>query len=234
MQLKFFHDVKCIIFIIEVLLLSPFINNFFGIILTYLTNHDILYHKSHWTCRLIANLLQKWLVITVRPTTSVRKNPRKKLPPCNTPDHFAAVSPRQNSSPAAERHFSFSGQYLENFMSRPDVIPTFRQRRCTNRGRNFVRSKRWPHYMSSTTSTYFCVLTIRKHLLKLRFERSGRGQEPSRGHKFSIFENVVLHRDFTSSMRLHFRSDLVGACLPQTLLMVRTWRCEQQRRVVLT
>ena len=65
---------------------------------------------------------------------------------------------------------------------------------------------------------FFCVLTIRKHLLKMRFERSGRGQEPSRGHKFSILENVVLHRDFTSSMRLHFRSDLVGACLPQTLL----------------
>jgi hypothetical protein len=72
--------------------------------------------------------------------------------------------------------------------------------------------------MSSITSTYFCVLTIRKHLLMKRFERSGRGQEPSRGHKFSILENVVLHWDFTSSMRLHFRSDLVGACLPQTLL----------------
>ena len=67
--------------------------------------------------------------------------------------------------------------------------------------------------MSSTTSTYFCVLTIRKHLLKMRFERSGRGQEPSRGHKFSILENVVFHRDFTSTMRLHFRSDLVGVAL---------------------
>ena len=52
----------------------------------------------------------------------------------------------------------------------------------------------------------------------MRFERSGGEQEPSRGHKFSILENVVFHRDFTSSMRLHFRSDLVGACLPQTLL----------------
>ena len=96
-------------------------------------------------------------------------------------------------------------------------------------------------------STYFCVLTIRKHLLNLsglapsicyrrpfcrlkaparlsllrcasqtrsmRFERSGRGQEPSRGHKFSILENVVLHWDFTSAMRLHFRSDLVGVAL---------------------
>ena len=65
---------------------------------------------------------------------------------------------------------------------------------------------------------FFCVLTILKHLLKMRFERSGRGQEPSRSHKFSILENVVLHWDFTSAMRLHFRSDLVGACLPQTLL----------------
>ena len=52
----------------------------------------------------------------------------------------------------------------------------------------------------------------------MRFERSGGEQEPSRGHKFSILENVVFHRDFTSTMRLHFRSDLVGACLPQTLL----------------
>ena len=52
----------------------------------------------------------------------------------------------------------------------------------------------------------------------MRFERSGGEQEPSRGHKFSILENVVFHRDFTSSMRLHFRCDLVGACLPQTLL----------------
>ena len=78
------------------------------------------------------------------------------------------------------------------------------------------------HTRAVELSTYFCVLTIRKHLLMKRFERSGRGQEPSRGHKFSILENVVLHRDFTSAMRLHFRSDLVGACLPQTLLMVRT------------
>ena len=68
----------------------------------------------------------------------------------------------------------------------------------------------------------FCALTIRKQLPRNGFERSGRGQEPSRGHKFSILENVLSIRDFTSAMHLHFRSDLVGACLPQTLLMVRT------------
>ena len=82
-----------------------------------------------------------------------------------------------------------------------------------NRGRNFVRGKRRPPYMSSTTFTCFCASTIRKHLPKVDFERSGREQEPSRGHKFSILENVVLHWDFTSAVRLHFRSDLVGVAL---------------------
>ena len=67
--------------------------------------------------------------------------------------------------------------------------------------------------MSRDLLLIFCVLTIRKQLPGNDFERSGRGQEPSRGHKFSILENVVLHRDFTSTMRLHFRSDLVGVAL---------------------
>ena len=119
--------------------------------------------------------------------------------------------------------FLFRGRlHLENFMSRPNVIPALQSTPLQNRGRNFVRGKRRPPYMSSTTFTCFCALTIRKHLPKVDFERSGRGQEPSRGHKFSILENFLSIRDFTSAMRLHFRSDLVGACLPQTLLMVRT------------
>ena len=69
------------------------------------------------------------------------------------------------------------------------------------------------HTRAAELSTYFCVLTIRKHLPKVDFERSGRGQEPSRGHKFSILENFLSIRDFTSAMRLHFRSDLVGVAL---------------------
>ena len=72
--------------------------------------------------------------------------------------------------------------------------------------------------MSRAPLLIFCVLTIRKHLLKMRFERSGRGQESSRGHKFSILENFLSIRDFTSSTHVSFRSALVGACLPQTLL----------------
>ena len=59
--------------------------------------------------------------------------------------------------------------YLENFISRPSVIPTFCQRRCTNRGRNFVRSKRWSPYMSSTTSTYFSRLNNSETITQKRF-----------------------------------------------------------------
>ena len=67
--------------------------------------------------------------------------------------------------------------------------------------------------MSSTTSTYFCVLTIRKQLPEMRFERSGRVQEPSRGHKFFILENFLSIRDFTSQTLASFPSDLVGVAL---------------------
>ena len=67
--------------------------------------------------------------------------------------------------------------------------------------------------MSRDLLLIFCVLTIRKHLLKIGFERSGRGQEPSRGHKFSILENFLSIRDFTSQTLASFPSDLVGVAL---------------------
>ena len=67
--------------------------------------------------------------------------------------------------------------------------------------------------MSRIPLLIFCALTIRKHLLKIRFERSGRGQEPSRGHKFSILENFLSIRDFTSQTLASFPSDLVGVAL---------------------
>ena len=110
--------------------------------------------------------------------------------------------------------FLFQGRlHLKNFMSRPNVIPAFQPTPLQNRGRNFVRSKRRPPYMSSTTFTCFCALTIRKYLPKVDFEHSGRGQEPSRGHKFSILENFLFIRDFTSQTLASFSSDLVGVAL---------------------
>ena len=67
----------------------------------------------------------------------------------------------------------------------------------------------------------------------MRFERSGGEQEPSRGHKFSILENFLSIRDFTSQTLASFPSDLVGACLPQTLLIFAPCGAKE-RRVVLT
>ena len=64
--------------------------------------------------------------------------------------------------------------------------------------------------MSRDLLLIFCVLTIRKQLSETSFERSGRGQEPSRGHKFSILENFLSIRDFTSQTLASFPSDLVG------------------------
>ena len=154
------------------------------------------------------------------------KSTKEFTAPQHTRFILPPIHPTKSIAMLRGRYFSFRELHLENFMSRPNVIPTFRQRRCTNRGRNFVRSKRRHHYMSRAPLLIFCVLTIRKHLLKMRFERSGRGQEPSRGHKFSILENFLSIRDFTSQTLASFPSDLVGACLPQTLLIIRALRHE--------
>ena len=137
------------------------------------------------------------------------------------PQHIRSILPPIHPTKSSLRCVGgifFSGKlYLDNRMSRPNVIPTFRQRRCkTGAGTSFGANGD-QHTRAAELSTYFCVLTIRKHLLKMRFDRSGRGQKPSRGHKFSILENFLSIRDFTSQTLASFQSDLVGACLPQTL-----------------
>ena len=112
--------------------------------------------------------------------------------------------------------------YLESFISRLNVILCHdltlsvsepdNAAAQTGAGTSFGANGD-QHTRAMELSTYFCALTIRKHLLKMRFERSGRGQEPSRGHKFSILENVVLLRNFTSQTLASFPSDLVGVAL---------------------
>ena len=130
---------------------------------------------------------------------------------------------------------AFFIQYLESCISRPNEIPCPDLTLSVNEPDNAAAQTGAgtsfgahgdQHTRAVELSTYFCVLTIRKQLPRNGFERSGRGQEPSRGHKFSILEKVLSIRDFTSAMRLHFRSDLVGACLPQTLLIIRALRHE--------
>ena len=177
---------------------------------------DILCHKSRCFCGLAWSHPQD-VVVFILNTASPWIIPKWSTAPQHTRFILPPIHPTKSSLRCVGGIFLLWVTHLENFMSRPDVIPTFRQRRCANRGRNFVRSKRWPHYMSRAPLLIFCVLIIWKHLLKMRFERSGRGQEPSRGHKFSILENFLSIRDFTSQTLASFPSDLVGACLPQTL-----------------
>ena len=114
--------------------------------------------------------------------------------------------------------------YLESFISRLNVIPCHDLTLSvsepdnaavqTGAGTSFGANGD-QHTRAAELSTYFCVLTIRKRLLKIRFERSGRGQEPSRGHKFSLLETVVLHRDFTSATLASFDVILLGRTCPK-------------------
>ena len=182
--------------------------------------------KSHWFCGLV-QIHPQDVVVFILNTASPWIIPERSTVPQHTRFILPPIHPTKSSLRCVGGIFLFRGRlHLENFMSRPNVIPAFQSTPLQNRGRNFVRSKRWPHYMSKVPLLIFYALIIRKHLSKVDFERIGKGQEPSRGHKFSILENFLFIRDFASQTLASFLSDLVGACLPQTLLMVRTWRCE--------
>ena len=114
--------------------------------------------------------------------------------------------------------------YLESCISRLNVIPCHDLTLSvsepdnaavqTGAGTSFGANGD-QHTRAAELSTYFCVLTIRKQLSEMRFERSGGEQEPSRGHKFSILENVVLHRDFTSATLASFDVILLGRTCPK-------------------
>ena len=107
---------------------------------------------------------------------------------------------------------------LESFISRLNVIPCHdltpsvsepdNAAAQTGAGTSFGANGD-QHTRAAELSTYFCVLTIRKQLSEMRFERSGGEQEPSRGHKFSVVEN---------SCSL-WNSFLLGRAVPQTLLL---------------
>ena len=113
--------------------------------------------------------------------------------------------------------------YLESFISRLNVILCHDLTLSVGEPDNAAAKLRseqtvTPLHEQHNLYLFFCVLTIRKQLPRNGFERSGRGQEPSRGHKFSILENFLSIRDFASQTLASFLSDLVGACLPQPLL----------------
>ena len=186
--------------------------------------------KSHWFCGLVQIHPQDVVVFILNTATeSGRLSPwdpplqwgkvRKRIyRPATHPIHFAAVSPDKIHRYAAWAVFFFYGKRTLkiSWADRTWYRLFVNAAAQTGAGTSF-RSNGDPITWAESPLLIFCVLTIRKQLPRNGFERSGRGQEPSRGHKFSILENFLSIRDFTSTMRLHFRSDLVGACLPQTL-----------------
>ena len=146
---------------------------------------------------------------------SEEKSTKEATAPQHTRFILPPIHPTKSSLRCVGGIFLFQGRlHLENFMSRPNVIPTFRQRRCKT-GAGTAFGANGDSIYEQEPFTCFFVLTIRKHLSKVDFERSGRGQEPSRGHKFSILENVVLHRDFTSQILANFLSVLLGRACPK-------------------
>ena len=128
--------------------------------------------------------------------------------PATHPIYFAADSPDKIHRCAAWAVFFFMGNVPWKFHKPTGRDTDFSSTPLHKQGQELRSEQTVTLYMSSTTSTCFCALKIRKQLPRNGFERSGRGQESSRGHKFSILEN------FLSPLGLF----LVGACLPQTLL----------------
>ena len=113
--------------------------------------------KSHCSCGLVWTFPQD-VVVFILNTASPWIIPERSTAPQHTRFILPPFHPTKSSLRCVSGIFLLREPYLENFMSRPNVIPTFRQRRCTNRGRNCVRSKRWLPYMSRTTSTCFLRL----------------------------------------------------------------------------
>ena len=124
--------------------------------------------KSHCSCGLVWTFPQD-VVVFILNTASPWIIPERSTAPQHTRFILPPFHPTKSSLRCVSGIFLLREPYLENFMSRPNVIPTFRQRRCTNRGRNFVRSKRWPHYMSRTPSTYFLCLNNSETFVKNAF-----------------------------------------------------------------
>ena len=113
--------------------------------------------KSHCSCGLVTSHPQD-VVVFILNTASPWIIPKRLTAPQHTRFILPLTSPDKIIAALRGRYFSLWETHLENFMSRPNVILTFRQRRCTNRGRNFVRSKRRSTYTSSGTLYLFLRL----------------------------------------------------------------------------
>ena len=141
---------------------------------------------------------------------SEEKSTKEFTAPQHTRFILPPIHPTKSSLRCVGGIFLLRELHLENFMSRPNVIPTFCQRRCTNRGRNFVRSKRRSTYTSSGTLYLFLRLNNSETFVELV------GARPL--HLLS--QTVLPLKSPTGAFIAPLR--FANAVQPQTLLMVRT------------
>ena len=125
--------------------------------------------KSHCSCGLVTSHPQD-VVVFILNTASPWIIPERLTAPQHTRFILPPIHPTKSSLRCVGGIFLFRGRlHLENFMSRPNVIPAFQPTPLQNRGRNFVRVKRRPHYMSRITSTYFLRLNNSETITRKRF-----------------------------------------------------------------
>ena len=151
---------------------------------TEIVSCRVLNNKSYYHCFTAIKFAkpswrapQSMIPFIANPTKFVEKyraariySPWRFLPPRNTPDSFCRrFTPTKSSLRCVGGIFLLWGTYLENFMSRPDVISTFLSTPLQNRGRNCVRSKRWSTYTSSGTLYLFLRLNNSETITQKRF-----------------------------------------------------------------
>ena len=95
---------------------------------------------------------------------------KERTAPQHTRFILPPIHPTKSSLRCVGGIFLFRGRlHLENFMSRPNVIPAFPPTPLQNRGRNFVRSKRRSTYTSSGTLYLFLRLNNSETITQKRF-----------------------------------------------------------------
>ena len=147
------------------------------------------------------------------------KSTKEFTAPQHTRFILPPIHPTKSSLRCVGGIFLLWGTYLENFMSRPDVISTFLSTPLQNRGRNFVRSKRRSTYTSSGTLYLFLRLNNSETTFGNAFWaqrwRARTVPWPQIFNSWKCCAPPGLH----ICNSCEFWCDLVGACLPQTLLL---------------
>jgi len=161
--------------------------------------------------------------------------------PAATPNHFAAIHPRQNPLAPARRIFYFLidlqpdhrlailVMYLDNCISCPDWIQRhdsaeLRASLTTplqNRGRNLIRGERRPHKQETSRFTFALPAFKTEFVFSFEFSKLMEKAE-SKYRPVATISQIEIAS--------HAPVVLVGECLPQTLLTFRALRDLRLRR----